>query len=119
LNLFDDSDGEDLFSTIAKIKPNNKIDKIDLQKETKNETKKETKNETKNETKKEDQKSNRKPSKLESLFSDSEDDKIDLFKKVDETKTIKSKTISTKSLFDNEDDDEEGIQKSFLKSIFS
>jgi WASH complex subunit FAM21 len=118
LNLFDDSDGEDLFSTIAKIKPNNKIDKIDLQKETKNETKKETKNETKKETKKEDQKSNRKPSKLESLFSDSEDDKIDLFKKVDETKTIKSKTISTKSLFDNEDDDEEGIQKSFLKTIF-
>jgi hypothetical protein len=55
---------------------------------------------------------------LESLFSDSEDDKIDLFKKVDETKTIKSKTISTKSLFDNEDDDEEGIQKSFLKTIF-
>jgi WASH complex subunit FAM21 len=120
LNLFDDSDGEDLFSTIAKIKPNNKID---LQKETKKETKNETKNETKkeiksetkketkSETKKEDQKSNRKPSKLESLFSDSEDDKIDLFKKVDETKTIKSKTISTKSLFDNEDDDEEGIQK--------
>lgn len=90
INLFSDSD-DDLFSAVAKSKSFNKTDD-NYQKEEKNIT---------------SVKVNKRPTKLNSLFSDSEDDKSDLFKKTDEIKQIKTKTI--KPLFDVEDDDEDDI----------